>query len=209
MERINRKWLLHCRMQVRIDRPATPPLQGLAAGTLDPAGLASNRGSHQLLPSGNNTVSDLSLLAHLLRIYSCFPSLFSAGMAWQFAQPLSTSYSSVWRTYGELFPHSHHLSSPIQQRLPGFSCQGPSAATKALDGQYGTPSTSPPTPPQSRFKHHRRVCGTVYVRWDSNSPSARAQLPVPGLGTKHYRTPSQPFSPRKYLLGLRGSKSAA
>jgi hypothetical protein len=49
-------------------------------GPLDPAGLASSRGSHQLLPSGNNTVSDLSLLSHLLTLASP-PLLAWHGMA--------------------------------------------------------------------------------------------------------------------------------
>ncbi len=82
---------------------------------------------------------------------------------------------------------SSQLTNPAAP--PSISQPGPSAATKALDGQYGTPSpsTSPPTPPPSSFKHHWRVCGSACVRWDSQQPSARAQLPAPGFSTQHYQ----------------------
>lgn len=145
-------------MQVRIDRPATPPLQGLATRTLDPAGLARNRGSRIL----TNCCQAVIILCHILlvaaRTLTFASPPFLSPLAWQFAQTLSTLYSSVWRIpgiqYVELFPHSHHLSSPIQQQLtnpaaaPSLVQPGPSAATKALDGQLEPPPHPHPPPRQ-------------------------------------------------------------
>ena len=127
-------------------------------------------------------------------------------MAWQFAQPVSTSYSSMWRTYVELFPHSHHLSSPIQQRLPGFSCQGPSAATRALDGQYGTPPPTPlqplPSPGSSSTGEFVALCacgGTPTAIGQGPAASTRARVRHQALSN-----PRPAFQPPKVLTRVEG-----
>ena len=186
-------------MQVRIDRPATPPLQGLAAGTLDPAGLAR--------------IEDLTncCQAEIILYLTCrcshtylllLPPPFSL-LAWHGMAICPTCihvvlvYVAHVRRAIPALPSSQLTNPAAAPRffLPRAQCSHQSPRRTI----WNPPSNSPPTPPQSRFKHHRRVCGTACVRWDSNShrPGARVRH-------KALSNPQPAFQPPKGLTRVEG-----